>query len=79
MYMFTHIGNKGTPVCGAKSITCYLEAKKELLEFEFLRNNVNMSRKQIIPDCECLPTCTSLFYKIGVTQAPISSAVQHEG
>lgn len=61
-----------TPVCGAKSVTCYNEAEDAHLWQEFYDG---LSRKESSyshggsTECNCLPSCTSIAYDAEMSQA----------
>lgn len=54
----------GTKICG-EDLECYLGASRKLFIPQFSDNENDIHA--LIDDCNCLPTCTQLSYKIDVT------------
>lgn len=60
-----------TPVCGAKSVTCYNEAEDDHLWQEFYDGLSKASSYAHggNTECNCLPSCTSISYDAELSQA----------
>ncbi|XP_055382468.1 pickpocket protein 28-like [Condylostylus longicornis] len=70
---------KNTHTCGAAKISCYQEAKRELMEKDFQQSTQNNTKNKVkVPDCDCLPSCTTLSYSYGITQAPLQEDIDEE-
>ncbi|XP_050309647.1 pickpocket protein 28-like [Anthonomus grandis grandis] len=68
---------KETPMCGPESLRCAVSAKRELrmkavgfsIDYTTVKNkNVPLTDSDF-QDCNCLPDCTSLGYKVEISQA----------
>lgn len=65
-------GSKNQKICSVKSLTCYEEAKTDMIINEFNQENNIYDQSSIYNDlnhCNCLPSCTSISYESEVSQA----------
>ncbi|XP_063916764.1 pickpocket protein 28-like [Zophobas morio] len=66
---------EGVPICGAESLHCLNTAKKRELLGNVQKkinalNKVKSTEYDDVPDCQCLPICTSMYYNIENSQTP---------
>lgn len=62
--------DENTKVCLQRDIECYLDAEKELSAENFETSSNFIEGKRIaVPNCNCLPSCTSISYEADISQA----------
>lgn len=62
-------GNESTKICGTAKIDCYKQAQQTLFEEDIVDGLSNEKAKLFRRKCNCLPSCTSIFYEAHVDRA----------
>lgn len=65
LFIYFHIGDVNTPICGSKKIACYQEAEDLMLQ-KFFKDGLDKDRIPDDSECNCLPSCTSIVCYIHI-------------
>lgn len=63
------LGNESTKICGTAKIDCYQQALQNLFEEDLVDGLSDKKAKSFRRKCNCLPSCTSIFYEAHVDRA----------
>lgn len=65
----SHLGEKGSNICGAQSMECYLAAENKLYGEDIIDGLKDRNAKAFRKKCNCLPACTSIYYDAEIDRA----------